>query len=558
MQEQEFSFKSLFIPITTFKAIQIIIIVGIIVFFNMLFNGFALDDLPYIVGNQDFHQLSNILDFFRTNIFNLEGQYRPIPAMYFYLLYNIFSNSTFFYHIIQLAIHIGNTFILFQIFKHFVGKRITLFLCLLFLVHPIQVESVSYISASDNPLFFLFGISAFYLSLETRVGWKRLIAIFFLLMLSLLTKETGILFILAVLAYRFIFKKGQIITFIIYSSIVTLLYFFIRIELSGNYITPYGSSIITQITFAERINNIPSIIFFYLKTFFFPRQLIIEQLWVVTKLNVRDFYVPLFIDFLFFLMLALVCIYIYAQNKKNFKTYLFFSLWFMIGLLFHSQIFPLDWTVADRWFYFTFVGLLGVIGILAETFKIKSNHTKMLAYILVVMLLIILSWRTIIRNTNWHDNLTLMIHDSNIMTNSNLENSIGLSYESQQMYDNAIVHFKKSITISPSIANLSNLANAYALSGDGELAKKYYFLALQIGNYSQNSTVYLSIDERLGQLLVRTDKPEIAKKFIINALKYFPNSSRLWYQLALIEEKLHNHNDAIIDLEKANKLLPSE
>ena len=56
-REQAFSLKNLFVPLTTLKAIHIIVIVGFIVYANMLFNGFVWDDKIYIIFNPQNHNI---------------------------------------------------------------------------------------------------------------------------------------------------------------------------------------------------------------------------------------------------------------------------------------------------------------------------------------------------------------------------------------------------------------------------------------------------------------------------------------------------------------------
>src|SRR5476649_1215100 len=97
-QEQEFSFKKLFTPLTTLKAIHWIIFIGLAVFATMLLNGFVWDDEVYILNNALSHVLS-IPVAFGTNSFNEGGQYRPITVLYFSTLYTLFGNTAFFYHI---------------------------------------------------------------------------------------------------------------------------------------------------------------------------------------------------------------------------------------------------------------------------------------------------------------------------------------------------------------------------------------------------------------------------------------------------------------------------
>ncbi|MDE2026477.1 MAG: hypothetical protein KGJ07_08365, partial [Patescibacteria group bacterium] len=94
--------------IKKYKFPLIIIGVGILGYFNMLFNGFVWDDKTYIINNQQIHTL-NILTLIKENLFNMSGQYRPLPSIYFAYIFAIFSDASFPYHIIQLALHITCT-----------------------------------------------------------------------------------------------------------------------------------------------------------------------------------------------------------------------------------------------------------------------------------------------------------------------------------------------------------------------------------------------------------------------------------------------------------------
>src|SRR5579872_4421840 len=122
--------------------------------------------------------------------------------MYFSVLYIFFGKLAFFYHFIQVALHIVNACFVFYLMKKFTKNIYAFFAAVIFLVHPIQVESVAYIGASQSELFFLFGITALIMSMKEKLMVKQWIIISFLLFCSLLTKETGILFFVSVLLYQ--------------------------------------------------------------------------------------------------------------------------------------------------------------------------------------------------------------------------------------------------------------------------------------------------------------------------------------------------------------------
>ena len=145
-EQDDFSLKQLFLPLTPYKAITIFVFVGFLVFANMLFNSFVWDDIAYITKNPGVHQL-DIPSLFGPNMFNSGPFYRPIPAVYFATIYSLFGANTFFFHLFQLLLHLVSTSLLFIFFRMFFKPAISFFLALIFLVHPIQVESVSYIES---------------------------------------------------------------------------------------------------------------------------------------------------------------------------------------------------------------------------------------------------------------------------------------------------------------------------------------------------------------------------------------------------------------------------
>ncbi len=132
VSEFDFSFKNLFIPFTSLKAIHWIVVIGIIVYFNVLFNGFVLDDFTYMISNPAIHVFNIFSLFGVNNQFNGPGFYRPIPAVYISLLWNLFGTGAFFYHAIQIMLQIACTCLVFFFLKRFFSVSLSFFYLLCF------------------------------------------------------------------------------------------------------------------------------------------------------------------------------------------------------------------------------------------------------------------------------------------------------------------------------------------------------------------------------------------------------------------------------------------
>src|SRR5579871_987146 len=215
--------KKLFIPLTNRKVIIILFITGFTVYSKIFTNSFVWDDYTFIINYPGVHQL-NLPLLLSRNEFNFGPFYRPIPAVYFSVLYSLFGNSAFFYHIIQLTLHIIVTFLLFVFLSFFFSGSISFFLCLVFLVHPINVESVAYIGSTQSELYSLPGLLALILARKKFPSLYRLISINLLLLLSIFTKETGFLFIIMLLLFRYLFRLRKIKEFTFSAGVIVTIY----------------------------------------------------------------------------------------------------------------------------------------------------------------------------------------------------------------------------------------------------------------------------------------------------------------------------------------------
>ncbi len=226
---------------------------------------------------------------------------------------------------------------------------------------------------------------------------------------------------------------------------------------------------------------------------------------------------------------------LYKKNSIKYLTiYLFFVSWLMLGILFHLQIFPLDQTVADRWFYFPAVGLLGMAGVMLEAFKIRLMNKWITAVILIM--LIVLSAKTFIRGLDFEDNMTLYTHD--VMTSDDsfsLESVLGLELMKQRKLSQAKVHLERSVALYPYFSNLDNLGELYVGLGDYQKAKDAYLNALRYGDY------YIVYEDLGGLTLVSGDYQDNLR-IIEQGLKKFPNDSKLWLYLAIISYENKNVN----------------
>lgn len=542
-----------------YTSYYLLIGIGLLIYFNSLFNAFVWDDVPQIVYNPIIHSLSNIPRLFMGGTFPpvsglnpVGAYYRPFATLLFTLAYALVGLQPFFFHVPQVAIHIVNTILIFILLKKFFRKEIAFFASLIFLTHPMQVDSVAYIATIHEPFSFFFGILAFFVSLMPVFSMRKRILLSLLLLCSLLFNETGALWIAALFFYQVIFvrKKNLFLQLCVSVGVSLVVYGFLRIFVGHIYLFHSPEIAIMNASLADRLLTMPAVFFYYIKNFFFPVDSFIAQKWVLYHFDSKV-YIPLLFDIGFFGTLLAILVWMIRSKKQQTRSYIFFLLWFCTGLAFHSQIYPLDMTVADHWFYFPMVGLLGLLGIFVESYGFfQKKHIQTIGKVLVIVVICLLSLRTIIQNTYWQNEITLYTHSFASIKGTKVEDMLAVALYNNGQYKEAEQHFLSLIKENPNEPSLYyNLGLTYQAAGNIQQAKVTYQKMILVDHEEK---AYAS----LAKLVLMDEKNDKeVKEIAAEGLQRYPHSYYLWLVTAVAQYRLGDRDGALASAEKAKSVL---
>lgn len=516
--------------------LSVYLFVGLGIFGYSLGFGFLLDDEDQILKNGFIQSLSHFFDLFMGSTMNPGGAahlsgiyYKPIMMLSYMILWFITPGDALSFHVFQFLLHVANAFLIYRLFRHVFSlnngnhgshkdnginvARTTLafVLGLIFVVHPINVSSVVYIANLQENLFSFFGLAALNLLATTgTLNTRMIVAVGSLFLLSLLSKESGILYLVVSIPYCLIFIPSKVKQLIKIQIVTIATYLFLRLGLAHLTVVSFNTSKMHRADLATRLMTMPKILWHYVETFFFPKDLTVTQDWVVTEFSLGEFWFPLVCMTLF------SSIIIILNQKRPSKVLLFFTIWAIIGLGMHSQLVPLDGTVSDRWFYFPIVGFLGILSTLVPSHFGKTAS----AAILVACLIPTLGARSLLRTLNWSDGLTLYQHDLRLMPDSYyLNNNVGVELFRRNRIPESRPYFEKSTELFPAwTVNWNNLGAVYESSNDLPAAETCFHRSIQNG-------VYHLAFENYARVLFKQAKYSELRVFLTQVgLKILPNN----------------------------------
>jgi hypothetical protein len=157
------------------------------------------------------------LDRWQTFIGHLDHMVRPVLYATLFVDRNLFGNSPTGYHLLNLLLHLGSGLLVYRILARAVTEEtrtVPFWTALLFLIHPIQTETVTYISGRASGLMAFFYLLAFFLYIKVseqrntrnlrRLYLSGALASW---ILSVCSKETAMTFPLVLLLWDFLIRR---------------------------------------------------------------------------------------------------------------------------------------------------------------------------------------------------------------------------------------------------------------------------------------------------------------------------------------------------------------
>src|SRR5262245_480475 len=198
-------------------ALFIVLSVTFVTHSGVLNNGFITewDDYKYPLAPEARAGLSleNIKTIFSPEMIKQHGYFHPITKLSFALEHQLFQLEPKGYHFDNLLLHLVNTALVFW-FANLLNAQVMLaFLTsLLFGIHPLQVETVAWLSARKELLFALFYLSALisyvFYCLRNKDKARFILLPFFFFLCSLCSKPSAATLPLALIILDWHFKRS--------------------------------------------------------------------------------------------------------------------------------------------------------------------------------------------------------------------------------------------------------------------------------------------------------------------------------------------------------------
>ena len=561
----------------------IVAAVSFAVYFNALFDGFVFDDKFQVVDNRWIKDFRYIPEMFSKHAWGFSSRvsnyYRPLMHLLYSATYALFGLQPWGFHLVNILFHTANSVLVFIITSRLlkqstsgpytpvvekggeggIEKVVTgnlssppFIAALLFAVHPVHTEAVTWVAGITEISFTFFSLLSFYCYIRAEEGFTAVRTIFSVAFfcLAALCKETALIlpgiFLMYDLAYK---KSGNALPALIKRYIPYLAvmagYFLLRFLVLGAFAPEKGHDDFSgKLSLYEYVINVFPLFMVYLKKLLLPVDL---KGWYVfhpiTSLLELKGFVPLLGSIAF-------AVFSFAAWRKNRAVFFGLSL-LVIPLLPVFYLPAIAVPFAERYLYLPSFGFVLLVAFFINAVPTGSRARFPLA---MFLLAVIASYSvgTVQRNTVWTDNYTFWTDTVRKSPDGFIPRyNLGVELLARGRTDEAIDQFQAALRLAPDFLPAhNNLGAAYARKGLIDEAIEELRIAIKLDPESADA------HNNLGSALGEKGLSDKAMEQFRIALSLNPAFADAHNNLGISYLKLGDFDKALTHFEEAVRLNP--
>lgn len=473
--------------------------------------------------------------------------YYPLKDTFNWILWHTFGNYTTGYHLINLALHIISSFLIWKILVR-LEVKLAWIAALSFAIHPMVIESVAWISEFKSVVslpLLLLSINAFISYKELEKKSSLLISVIFFT-LSLLAKVSGIMLPVVFILYALNSKRTRLVKVsLIYVGIalvfgIVALFFQKQRAMLGVSLTS---------TLSDRLLQAGPIALLYLKSYLLP-------------LNLSPVYDSLgwkHSSALAWVILAIIFFLGVTLTHKRYPLITLSLIWLGVHLLPVLGILPLAYSRvaprADHLAYVSLVGFSALIALIADLlWETWAKSKKLRAVLLCIgvwlvagVLIIDQSYAAVFNSSDLLWKIATQRAPGAWLPHNNL----GRFYIQSGQLDKAYLELSRASELKPDSAEvLANLGDVFERQNRLGEAKLSYERSIAL------DPAFSGAHYNLGRLLLKEGNYRGAVTELTRSLELNPHSALAQNNLGLSFQKLGNLDLAIEHFDLALALDP--
>ncbi|MGD0276591.1 MAG: tetratricopeptide repeat protein, partial [Syntrophales bacterium] len=527
---------------------------------------------------------------------------RPLANITLALNYYVGQYNTFGYHLVNILIHLINGILIFFFIR--VTLRINkgpsylkdpghsdltnaakydipaFLVALIWMVHPIQIQSVTYIVQRMNSLAAMFYLLSLLLYIKGRLNqmpaagrldknlpphwhtWPYFTASAIACIMGLGTKEILVTLPLVAFLYEWYFFQQTDTAWLRKSFKYILAIVIVSIAIGMLFMGKNPISWLTEayktreFTLPQRLWTELRIVILYIGLLLYPNpnRLQLDYDFPIS----HGLFNPMTTFYSLLLIASLIFIAIAIARKARLIS--FFILWFFITLSVESTFIPLELVYEHRTylpsigFIFIFVSIiLYLAAVISNKASKPANLQDIILWFIFTPIVALLILATYQRNEVWRDEATFWKHEVTLSPNKARPHlGLGRRYEINGQFDKAISEYETALKLNPFYPEVYlNLGNIYSQKIIYDKAIWYYTKAIGM------APDYAPAFNGLGSTYASMGKLEEAAIAFKQAIKFDPSLYASRINIGNVYERSGNFDNAIHEYRIAEELDPN-